>query len=297
MHFYQKALLVAGLTAAIIAAGIAYERIYLSPQVERMQRQSEAAVSATETLPPECLQELTTVESPASALNSSSVGDPQNAATSESSTGIAGDTPPAGNDARHVATLIQVVDSSLAANPSVRSAEKVRSAGWVAPAANSGASQRLPPRSPTAAKPSKGPGEPGEMPKPVDVLDLMRRLRADDGQQRAEARRELLRRGFSEVDLELARQLFSPDTEARKQLAREVPRLSSVDAARWLMWLALDPQPEVRLAALSTLATTGDPALLTRVEALARKDRDQQIQALANRIAKQRDLADSRGTP
>ena len=124
MHFYQKALLVAGLTAAIIAAGIAYERIYLSPQVERMQRQSEAAVSATETLPPECLQELTTVESPASALNSSSVGDPQNAATSESSTGIAGDTPPAGNDARHVATLIQVVDSSLAADPSVRFGRK-----------------------------------------------------------------------------------------------------------------------------------------------------------------------------
>ena len=131
--------------------------------------------------------------------------------------------------------------------------------------------------------------------KSVDVLDLMRRLRADDGEQRAEARRELLRRGFSEVDLELARQLFSPDAETRKQLARAVPRLSSVDAAKWLMWLALDPQPEVRLAAVSTLATTGDPALLDRVEALARNDRDPQIHALAEQIAKQRDLASSRG--
>jgi hypothetical protein len=123
----------------------------------------------------------------------------------------------------------------------------------------------------------------------------MRRLRAEDSGQQAEARRELVRRGFSEVDLELARQLFSPDTESRKQLARAVPRLSSVDAAKWLMWLALDPQPEVRLAAVSTLATTGDPGLLDRVEALARSDRDPQIQALADQIAKQRDLSSSRG--
>ncbi len=131
--------------------------------------------------------------------------------------------------------------------------------------------------------------------KSVDVLDLMRRLRAEDGSQATEARQELVRRGFSEVDLELARQLFSPDAESRKQLARAVPRLSSVDAAQWLMWLALDPQPEVRLAAVSTLATTGDPALLDRVEALARSDRDPQVQALADQISKQRDLSSSRG--
>ena len=56
-----------------------------------------------------------------------------------------------------------------------------------------------------------------------------------------------------------------------------------------------DPQPEVRLAAISTLATTGDLALLERVEAMARRDHDPQIQALADQIAKQRDLASSRG--
>ncbi len=104
-----------------------------------------------------------------------------------------------------------------------------------------------------------------------------------------------MRRGFSEVDLELARQLFSPDAEIRKQLARAVPRLASVDAAQWLMWLALDPQTDVRLAAVGTLATTGDPALLDRVEALARKDRDPQVQALAEQIAKQREISSSRG--
>ncbi len=57
------------------------------------------------------------------------------------------------------------------------------------------------------------------------------------------------------------------------------------------MWLAADPQPDVRRAAMTMLATTGDPGLLDRVEALARKDTDEQIQALADQIAKQRDLA------
>jgi hypothetical protein len=53
----------------------------------------------------------------------------------------------------------------------------------------------------------------------------------------------------------------------------------------------------VRLLAVSTLATTGDPALLDTVEALARQDRDPQIQALAGQIAKQRELASKRGDP
>ena len=61
------------------------------------------------------------------------------------------------------------------------------------------------------------------------------------------------------------------------------------------MWLGLDPQPEVRLAAFSLLATTGDPALLDRVETLVRNDHDPQVQALAEQIAKQRDLASRRG--
>ena len=55
-----------------------------------------------------------------------------------------------------------------------------------------------------------------------------RPMRSDSESDRTPARQELLRRGFSEVDLELARQLFSPDTEVRKQLALAVPRLASV---------------------------------------------------------------------
>ena len=38
MRFYQRILLVAGLTMGMIAAGVAWERFYVSPLVEQAQR-------------------------------------------------------------------------------------------------------------------------------------------------------------------------------------------------------------------------------------------------------------------
>jgi hypothetical protein len=131
--------------------------------------------------------------------------------------------------------------------------------------------------------------------KGVETLDVMRRLAGEDSQAAAQARTELLRRGFSEVDLELARQLVSPDREVRKHLARSVPRLQSVDAVPWLWTLATDEDADVRMTAITMLATTGDPALLDRVEARARQDADPRIQELGDQIARQRVLAASRG--
>jgi HEAT repeat protein len=122
----------------------------------------------------------------------------------------------------------------------------------------------------------------------------MRQLRGDDPVQQKIARDELLRRGFNQVELELSRQLLDPSVEVRKRLAITVPRLASVDAVPWLLWLSQDPEPSVRYAALSTLGTTGDPSLLERVEQLARNDHDPQVQALAQHIARQLDAASNR---
>jgi hypothetical protein len=129
----------------------------------------------------------------------------------------------------------------------------------------------------------------------VEPLELMRQLRGDDAAQQKLARDELLRRGFNQVELELSKQLLDPSVEVRKRLAVTVPRLTSVDAVPWLLWLSQDPEPSVRYVALSTLGTTGDPSLLQRVEDLARSDHDPQVQALADRIARQQDAASRRG--
>jgi hypothetical protein len=301
MRTYKSILWVAGLTVAMIAAGVAWERFYITPLVEQAQQKPATPDAAPPgELPPECLEELARMASAATAA------DPRPSLASKAAPGEplpeTGNVLRPGGGAKQSTMRIQVTDSSQAPaaigdDASARPIQHAQSAEYNEPAPRPAANPRTATGTlPVSVQESRPLSDLAGGLKSVDVLDLMRRLRADDD-QRAEASRELLRRGFSEVDLELARQLFSPDVEARKQLARSVPRLSSVDAAKWLMWLALDPQPEVRSAALTTLATTGDPVLLDRVEALARSDRDPQIQLLADQIARQRNLASSRGDP
>ena len=130
-----------------------------------------------------------------------------------------------------------------------------------------------------------------------ESMELMRQLRAEDKETMSRARGELIRRGFTEVDLELARRLFDPDVEVRKRLARSLPGLTSIDAASWLLALCRDPDSDVRMTAVTLMATTGDPGLLERVEAMAREDADSRIRDLADSIASQRTIAGSRGGP
>ncbi len=313
---YRRILSVAVLSIVFVAAGVGWVRCYLSPLAEHAARKPGRADDAADDLPSACLDELATMEYATGTSHATS-------------NAIAGTTRPGGEAsyqpysstgrntlrdasadrssyaARNIPSNETTDDSAIAPErladdgDAARPISAVKSAEWNAPAARSQARA-------AAARPARTttlpvsvveslPIKSFDTLKAADVLDLMRKLRSDSDSERAPARQELLRRGFSEVDLELARQLFSPDTEVRKQLALAVPRLASVDAARWLMWLAADPQPQVRLAAITTLATTGDPSLLDRVETMARKDSDERVQAVADQIAKQHDLAASRG--
>ncbi len=126
----------------------------------------------------------------------------------------------------------------------------------------------------------------------MDTVDLMRGLQAVESGTAAEARAELIRRGFSEVHLELARRLFDPDPEVRKQLIRTLPELHSIDAMPWLVRLTKDDDVEVRLAALTLLATTGDPTMLNRVQEIARQDRDPAVQRTIERLAGRRPVGE-----
>jgi hypothetical protein len=118
-----------------------------------------------------------------------------------------------------------------------------------------------------------------------ELLGWMRRLLSDDEAVAREARDSLIERGFSEVHLQLARQLFDPDPDVRMRLARTLPGLRSIDARPWLLRLAADPHADVRLTAITLLATTGDPDLLHKVIRLAEADPDPRIQAQAQPIS------------
>ena len=261
MRFYQRILLVAALTLGMIAAGVAWERFYVSPLVEQAQRKPDPPDSATDDLPAECLEELSTMGSTSTAL------DPQPDRPLVAGKEALGESlPTAGDNVLRTGsgrTRSRCKSKSRIPRHPWRRRSAMRRRVRSSKRSRPNGTRRWLGRRPIRAL-GGGPG--GALPVSAeetvrqndlrDALEVRRRarpdaaLRADDGEQRGEARRELVRRGFSEVDLELARQLFSPDAETRKQLARAVPRLSSVDAAQWLMWLALDPQPEVRLAAV-----------------------------------------------
>ncbi len=118
----------------------------------------------------------------------------------------------------------------------------------------------------------------------IETDVLMRWLLADDAAVVSRAEAELRRRGFTDIQLKLARCLFNPDPAVRIELARTLPKLTTIDPVPWLLWLSRDPHIEVRLAAISLMATTGDPALLTRIRQMAREDADAAVQQVARRL-------------
>lgn len=124
---------------------------------------------------------------------------------------------------------------------------------------------------------------------PVGAADLHQfaRLLNDESPQQAEqARMDLRERGFSALEVELARQLTHADPAVRKKLARALPDAVGVDAAPWLLELSRDADADVRLEAMTLLATTGDPALLESLQKLVAADADERIQRLSGRLSR-----------
>jgi hypothetical protein len=119
-------------------------------------------------------------------------------------------------------------------------------------------------------------------------LEVMRGLHSAATESRATAHAELLRRGFSDLEIAVARRLTDAEADVRAGLAADLPSISGISPQPWLLILCQDEVADVRLAALSILATTSDAALLRRAEQIARGDRDTRIIELAERIRDQR---------
>ena len=131
--------------------------------------------------------------------------------------------------------------------------------------------------------------------KSEDSFDLLHSICQSDQKEAAQARAELARRGFTEVHFDLAKRLFDADPAVRKQLARTLPELRSIDATPWLLHLSKDADSEVRLTAITLMATSGDPALLEQVEQIAAEDDDPRIRDQVLHISRQRSDASQRG--
>jgi len=82
---------------------------------------------------------------------------------------------------------------------------------------------------------------------------------------------------LSEVEVALFGELLSPIAARRRNVAEMLPGLRSIDNRRWLKLLAFDDDAEVRLTALTLLATTGDPALISFARSRAARDSDDRV--------------------
>lgn len=118
----------------------------------------------------------------------------------------------------------------------------------------------------------------------LDTRALMHLLTATSGDRSQRAAEELRRRGFSEAELRLARQLVDPDPAVRLGLCSQLLGTEQIDPVPWLLELARDEEARVRLAALGLLATTGDPALIQHVRRLAAGDSDPRVRQLGTAV-------------
>ena len=98
------------------------------------------------------------------------------------------------------------------------------------------------------------------------------------------AERELKRRGFRPAEIAIARRLADSDAMSRRMLVDQLPSIPGIDARPWLLQLASDEEADVRLAALSSLASLNDPTVTQRVIQLAVGDSDPRITRLADQL-------------
>jgi hypothetical protein len=110
-----------------------------------------------------------------------------------------------------------------------------------------------------------------------DELTVMRRLHSRDPQSVQLAREELTRRGFDDRHLRMAEDLTSPDPQVRLRFAQALPRIRDVDIRPWLKTLAEDEDPNVRLAAVAIIATSGLPESLTWLRQLDLRETDPRV--------------------
>jgi len=116
---------------------------------------------------------------------------------------------------------------------------------------------------------------------------LITRLRQADHYEAGSIRVVLRERGFAEAEWALAELFSSPRVEDRDQIVEAVSTLPADNTRRWLRWLLKDEAAEVRLHALTVLATTNDPQLFRLAREIAVADQDARVSELASRIMRQ----------
>ena len=107
---------------------------------------------------------------------------------------------------------------------------------------------------------------------------------AIEGPAASLAHAELHRRGFRPAEIELGRRFANAEPAERVRLAESLPLQSGIDVRPWLIHLAQDDDPLVRLAVVTIMATTHDPQMLARLRQIALSDADEMVRLRAGKL-------------
>jgi hypothetical protein len=128
----------------------------------------------------------------------------------------------------------------------------------------------------------------------IESRALLERWLAVNGARKLQIEQELQRRGFGYLRPDLVRLAMSGDSKERTRLVRDLLDTPGVGTKAWLMLLSADADAEVRLAAVSVMATSSDAELLESAWQAALHDRDPRIAGLAERLRDRRDNREQR---
>jgi hypothetical protein len=117
---------------------------------------------------------------------------------------------------------------------------------------------------------------------------LMAQLETASRFEAAAMRKILAGRGYSDEMLTLTRELGKLPAPERLEAIERAATLPTSDARLLLRWFLADDNAEVRLQALTTLATSGDPKMAEIARRCAVEDADPRVADLASRLLKQR---------
>jgi hypothetical protein len=123
----------------------------------------------------------------------------------------------------------------------------------------------------------------------TDSRELLRTWLASENDDVKPIERELARRGFGKLSRPIVRQFFSDDPQARMRMLDNVLAQPGGGSEAWLLLLASDADPDVRLFAVTFMATSNNAALVEKAWQAAIRDRDPRIADLAGRLRERRE--------
>jgi hypothetical protein len=122
---------------------------------------------------------------------------------------------------------------------------------------------------------------------PVETLDdqsVMLWLGSPHTQMRDKAKAELISRGFGETAIAIATQIAVGDTPSRLALVDAISRSESIDPRPWLLMLLDDQNRQVKLRAISVLATMKDAYVDQRLRKQLAEERDTVVSEQIHRV-------------